>query len=211
MKYYGPEEHDISDIQPVFRVGYPFYRDDCTIIAIDPGGTTGWSKINLRKEITKDGVRESIWKQNLDTILSDKGKLWWKHGQIDARGPRENLAIYQLCEMIDETPGAAVVLEDFILRIDRREKSRDLLSPVRINAAIMQHLWRQNRRVILQQPALAKTTATDDRLKLWGVYVREGGLQHARDADRHIITFIRRCMNPTDENVRRAAWPHHYK
>lgn len=204
MKYLGPEEVSLS-----IRPQRMYWNDakpsmDIGILGVDPGGTTGWSLLKIPKSI--EG--QPIWSFSLTDILEHK--ISWFHGQIDARGPMEDAAINTLSQLIVENCGAAIVLEDFILRPARNEKTRDLLSPVRINAVLQHFCWNLNRVVLYQQPALAKTTATDDRLKLWGVYIRDGGLQHARDADRHVITFMRRCMNKADKNIRQAAWPHLY-
>jgi squalene cyclase len=49
-------------------------------------------------------------------------------------------------------------------------------------------------RVILQNRAIAKSTATDDRLKAWGLYDTNSG-PHARDATRHAITALRRARD----------------
>ena len=52
---------------------------------------------------------------------------------------------------------------------------------------------------------MAKNTATDDRLKAWDLYQREGGMEHARDADRHAITFLRRASG--SKQLRANSWP----
>lgn len=116
----------------------------------------------------------------------------------------------EMLYLVDIWPGAAILVEDFILRTSNM--SRDVLSSVRVTAAFEFGLWMMGRNEVpRQQPSLAKTTATDDRLKAWGLYRSEGGMRHARDADRHAITFFRRCSQGASGHLlRELAWPHIY-
>lgn len=190
-----------------------------TVIAIDPGETTGWSMWSVYPEALSDPAEKILG--NIHT---------WTHGQVDCieqfevlsqqddRNPNgtemvavvneaEALGVAELVGLLRAWEGAAVVIEHFILRQKRMDAA--LLSPVRITAALSQWLWQQKRGYYLQQPSYAKTTVTDERLKAWGIYHRAGGLVHARDADRHAITFLRRCK--ADEAFRAKAFPHLYK
>jgi hypothetical protein len=90
-----------------------------------------------------------------------------------------------------KVPGITdVVIEDFVLR--ERTKDRSLLSPVRITFGLEHELWMSpdNFFTTKQQPSDAKSTVTDDRLKRWGMWTV--GQQHARDATRHLILFLRK-------------------
>ena len=118
--------------------------------------------------------------------------------------------MHWLYKLISDWPTAAVVVEDFILRAERKEKSRELLSPVRLTAKLETYLWRDGRRMFLQQPAQAKTTISNERLKMWNCYTGTGAQEHARDADRHAMLFLRRCMGPQGVQLKRNAWPHVY-
>lgn len=180
-----------------------------TVIAIDPGETTGWAMWNVFPEALCD-PKEKI----LDCVQL------WTHGQVECverfdssefedKGvafvsESEAIGVAEIVGLLRSWEGSAVVIESFILRQQRKDSS--LLSPVRITAAISQWLWQQRRSYFIQQPSLAKTTATDDRLKQWGIYQRSGSLIHARDADRHAITFLRRCKS--DPKLRHEAFPH---
>lgn len=189
---------------PHFRRRLTSNRTDVLpIFAIDPGGTTGWSFLVLPRTL-KD---RDIFSWNLDTILSNR--LVWEHGEIVTKGV-EDEGIYALWKIIDTWPTAAVVVEDFILRTQRKEKSRDMLSPVRLNAKLETYLWRSRRPMFLQQPSQAKTTVTDDRLHMLNCYNEVGGLGHARDADRHAILFVRRCLGAPGVPVKHRAWNHIY-
>ena len=173
-------------------------RHKATVLSLDPGGTTGWSVMSVHAESLFDPEVPIV--ENIE---------FWCHGQIDCgsktgnRGTSgvgditdgvstsgEAAGINEIISLIRAWPGAAVVIEDFVIR--QGNASRDFLSPVRVTAGVNQYLYNQRRPAYFQQPSLAKTSATDDRLKLWGIYSSSGGENHARDADRHSITFLTR-------------------
>lgn len=199
-EYLGPEAFSLSTckfVKPV-KSSQPLTKTVIPIIGIDPGGVTGWSLIALpRKAFGNAGT--------LDSIL--RNKIEWIHGQIDCR-EKEDEGAFQLRKLIDQWPTAAIVVEDFILRAGRQEKSRDLLSPVRITAKIEHHLWLSERKMHLQQPSLAKRL-NNERLKAMNVYTSKGGMQHARDADRHVLMFLRRCLDGAKGvELQHNSWPH---
>lgn len=195
--------------------------DSPIVVAYDPGETTGWSVMQVHPEaLVDDGVK----------ILSSIEH--WAHGQIDC-GSRAGLPVVrdifdgegrleyndlavnigaeaegvdEMLRVFDYFPGAAALLEDFIIR--REDKSRSFLSPVRITAGMDYGLFLRGYQSFRQQPSEAKGTATDERLKSWGLYERSGGMNHARDADRHAITWLRKCS--TKKRLREACWPHLY-
>lgn len=181
-----------------------------TVIAIDPGGTTGWSLISVHP----GSLVES------DAAVLDNISVH-QHGQVDCGSRRGNLGtslhpdistdgefsgVYDLFKLIEGWPCAAVVIEDFHLRQFR--KDRDLLSPVRITAALEYLIWREGRDAHFQTPADAKRVCTDDRLKRWQMYDPVGSMVHARDADRHAILFLRKCK--AKQSFRAAAFPFLY-
>lgn len=170
-----------------------------TVIALDPGGTTGWSVMSVHPD--------SLVENEVSIIENIQ---YWTHGQTDCGATKGNLGsskhigistsgeaagVAELVGLLRAWPGAAVVIEDFVIR--QFNQDRDFLAPVRITGALSQWLWQLSRDYYVQQPAFAKTTATDVRLKQWGIYNQSGGMVHARDADRHAITFLRQCkMDP---------------
>jgi hypothetical protein len=182
--------------------------DNATVIAIDPGGTTGWALISVPPE--------SLCEPDVP-ILSN---IWQhQHGQVDCGSHRGNLdttlhpgistdgefsGVYDLVKFIKSWPCASVVIEDFQLRVHRMD--RELLSPVRITAAIGYNLWESGRDYHVQTPTDAKRVCTDDRLKEWKMYDPVGGLVHARDADRHALLFLRKAK--AKPQFRAQAWPH---
>lgn len=169
-----------------------------TVLAIDPGGTTGWSAISVRPEALSN-PKVSI----LENITL------WEHGQIDCLVD-EIAGVHELVERVSGAAGAVVLLEQFVIR--RFDQKEDFLSPVRITAAF-DYAARQllGVRTYRQQPSEAMTTCTDARLKEWGLYERAGGMGHARDADRHGILWLRKAKDPKQGRVRRHEWwPHIY-
>jgi hypothetical protein len=183
---------------------------EATVIAIDPGGTTGWSLITIHPEALTE-PKADIFHNIFDH----------KHGQVDCGSRRGNLGdslhdgistegefsgVFDLVEFIKAWPSAAVIIEDFTLRQLRMD--RDLLSPVRITAAIGYSMWLAGRDYHVQSASDAKRVCSDDRLKEWRMYEPAGGLRHARDADRHAILFLRKAK--MRKNFRALAWPHLY-
>ena len=160
------------------------------IIALDPGGTTGWSILKVHPVALIDPEIPIL--SNIEA---------WRSGQFTGN---ENQQAKDILEIVENWEGAAVVMESFILR--KFSSDEDLLSPVRLLAKIEYGMWLLDRGFFKQQPSEAKGVATDDRLKSWGLYKSEGGMQHARDADRHGITFLRKCK--AKAGLRGYAWPH---
>lgn len=171
-----------------------------TVISIDPGGMTGWSIMVVHPESLSD--------PKVSILANIEHR---EHGQIGCGDPLtdegERKCVAALLSIIANWDGACVVIEDFHLR--KMAKNRELLSPVRLTAMLEWELHGTGAVTVLrQQPSIAMTTATDVRLKDWGLYQRAGGQGHARDADRHSITHLRRCK--ASGALRGASWPHLY-
>lgn len=206
-----------------------------TVIAYDPGGTTGWALLSLYPEAVNPGYRI------LDNVV------FWTCGQFVGRTVAQGR---EMALLAAAWPSAHIVVEDFILRTYRQD--RVLLEPVRVTSSFEASLasleqavccgqwakhkctndinligypprssevqqnqvdrwWRgegpQPHGYFLQQPGLAMSTMTDDRLQAaeramhsaagvggagLGFFSATKGLQHARDAVRHALTFARR-------------------
>jgi hypothetical protein len=73
-----------------------------------------------------------------------------------------------------------------------------LLEPVRFLAVLEDRLEGTGVTVAVQMPN-DRTVITDDRLKAWGVW--KPGAEHARDAQRHALRFLRSFA--THKEVRR--------
>jgi hypothetical protein len=181
-----------------------------TVISIDPGGTTGWSVMVVHPEALVDKdvpiLTNILHRDNgqVRAIPVASGKVKVRDLSLEER--RCVQVIWS--NVIVKWPGACVVIEDFILR--KQSMSRELLSPVRLTAALelMIDFHEFPAEIVRQTASEAKQCATDDRLKKWGLYQRAGGQEHARDADRHSITFLRKCSQ--SGALRGQAWPHLY-
>jgi hypothetical protein len=237
---------------PKHKIPISSLCSSAVIIAVDPGGTTGWAVWQVHPEALSD-----------PEILILENIQYWEHGQIDCGSSRgnagnsnagsaveilqqeagqllsgerieqvdfgensfaiqgsdvlgistrgESAGASELLQLVEGWPGAAIVVEDFILR--QYNQGRDLLSPVRVMEKFEFGLWVMGRdeQSFRQQPSMAKSTVTDERLKRWGYYRRDGGMNHARDADRHAITFLRRCSEgKAGKMLREKSWPHLY-
>ena len=144
--------------------------DGYQVIAIDPGGTTGWALFQVHPE-AMGGDPELRALDNVE---------FWTAGQFYGK---QDDQIDEILELVHSWPNARLVTEDFILR-----QLNAVLSPVEINAILRREV---RPRYWVKQPAnLALTTVTDDRQKAWGFWVP--GQEHARDAVKHAITFLKR-------------------
>jgi hypothetical protein len=181
-----------------------------TVIGIDPGGTTGWSVMVVHPEALVDKevpILGNIQYHGNGEIaaIPNNGKSVKALELSNA----ERLCVRALlADVLVRWPGSALIIEDFLLR--KRTMDRELLSPVRLTAVLEWEVENLDlhMHLVRQQPSQAKTVATDERLRQWGLYKRAGGMQHARDADRHSITFLRSAKQKG--SIRGAAWPHLY-
>jgi len=186
-----PDEFD-SFVEPVkVRMGQPapvlpgdfgvIDKDVSTTMWFDPGVAVGWCVI-------------SVWSIALTDIrfrlLSNL--VAWSAGEY--RGT-EDQVVDQMFDLVEAWEGnlGSVGLEDFILR--QFSMGRELLAPVRVTARFEDRMYVANKSGLLvpkQQPSLAMSMVTDERLKLWQLYNYTTGKPHARDALRHGLTYLRR-------------------
>lgn len=156
------------------------------IIGIDPGKVTGWALWKI--------PRASMYSPDAPSEIVERYS-----GEI--RG-RESDQVTKLCRWIrtvqglDYKIGPAVICESFDFGGPQRDP--EVYSPVRI-AAMLKFAYEQEHlslfgdaRLVLQGRVIAKTTATDERLKEWRLWV-PSSTDHARDAERHIVTALRRA------------------
>jgi hypothetical protein len=189
MSYLGPQPIDLEDDELEREIDCP--TKFLAIIGLDPGGTTGWSLIVL--------PINAFESKSLTTILENK--IYWVHGQVDCITDFDR-GVYTLRrELIDKWSSAAIVCESFYLR---NLKGRVDLSPVQIIAILQHNQWMRHRTMHMQQASMAKRL-DNDRLKLMNVYTSYGGMNHARDADRHVLMTIRRVME--GKGMKEKLWP----
>lgn len=169
------------------------------VIAFDPGGTTGWSVM----ETTYGGLNDQT--KSLHEVVTK----WW-HGQIVSNDEKidnyEQVATATMDEIIltaahERGCDFAVVIESYQIRSKRTDA--ETISPIRFIAALEHLVWEHNRYLAKQQPS-EKSIASDDRLESWGFYAPDG-LQHARDADRHALIFLRKLRSK--KSLQRRHFP----
>lgn len=175
-----------------------------TVIAFDPGGVTGWSVMTVHPDaLAVPRIR----------ILANI--LFWEHGQIFCGGDTasqdaENAGVREMIEVARRFPGAMHMIEKFTIR--KLNRSEEYSSPIRLTAGYDLAIRDLGiTETFRQEPADALKECDNDRLKRWGLYVRKGGLGHARDADRHAILALRRAKDPKRGAAQRHEWwPHIY-
>lgn len=114
---------------------------------------------------------------------------------------KETDQVIKLCRFfrtvqgLDYKIGPAVVCEDFDFGSPLADS--EVYSPVRIAFGLKlcyeQAQLKQfgDARLVMQSRTIAKRVATDERLRAWGLW--KPGSDHERDAERHIITALRRA------------------
>lgn len=160
-------------------------RNLYNVVAFDPGGVTGWAYFSVHKR--------AFTKSN-NKILSNLVEYDW--GEFDGS---ENEQIQKALDLIRQarfgdmpfTSDCDVVTEDFVLL--QTIGGKELLSPVRINAALDFALYRNFNGVALKlnyQSRSVRTGITRERLQLWGFPSVKG--KDALAAVQHAITWLRR-------------------
>lgn len=156
-------------------------------VAFDPGGKTGWAVFGVH-----DGAINDPECRIIDNIeFWSTGEFW---------GSESDQAC-EMFELVEQWPTAKIVMEDFVLR--KFSSARELLSPVRVAARFEGRMDQagDERPIIRQQPSLAMTTITDDRLKKMGLYNATVGKEHGRDAVRHNLTWLKRAKKLAEQNM----------
>lgn len=147
-----------------------------TTIAFDPGGTTGWSLT----QVWLEALRSPEYR------IMDNVHFWTAGEFIGSVASQAE----QMVDLVQCWPGSHVVMEKFVLY-----KLQADLRPVSIIGAYEALVSRDvpGKTMIYQMPALAMETISDDRLKAMGWWGALVGKEHARDAVRHNLTWLRRA------------------
>lgn len=173
------------------------------IFVVDPGGSSGLAWGRVRDEGT---VAERVAARTFEGSDTVSDPDWLVQARIISQRWFQFRAECHLAGL-----PAYFVCEDFVLT---RFKSSDKLGlyPVWVAASILGYRHGMADayeaggygpaapvEVHWQSPSAAKTYATDERLKSWGLWVR--GREHERDAWRHFAYFI---AHAPSQNLRTA-------
>lgn len=155
--------------------------NETRVFAVDPGKRSGWAVA----VVGPSGIRR--WSASDVGPGGDGVSERWRSGRRGEVGQ-----VDALVAMIDTFRPDVLVVEDFVLRVARASPARSLLSPVRVTSMLE---WRfaGELRIVKFSAADAKSVITDRRLKSLGFWV--SGSNHARDAVRHMLLFVRKQKN----------------
>lgn len=158
------------------------------VLGIDPGGTSGWAAGSFLL-----GDLPRIRRVDGEVFRLTSGEFdGSENGQMRKIERWVNGAMQQKADgVVDHI---VLVVESFSLRVFRRDT--DLLAPVRMIAKIDYANSRLgwNLPIVYQTPSHGKQFK-DPMLRNWNAWVV--GKEHARDANRHVIQFMRGCRkNP---------------
>lgn len=142
------------------------------VLALDPGGTTGWASYDAEIMPSLDGSTQEIIDHRLTV------------GQIGPDDHHSDLyALLERAHIHDFT----VVCESFEFRQNRQRDNINLMSREYIGVV---KLFQAERSVpvVFQTAGLAKGFVSDQKLKVMKWYTP--GMQHARDATRHLVYYL---------------------
>lgn len=130
------------------------------LIAIDPGGTTGWVEYDLDKK---------------EVIRSEEIPDWYD-------------VCFRLHGFLGGDDDVTVVIEKFTISAQTIKKSRQA-EPIDIIGAVKYLCKAYEAKLYFQTPAEAKSFVDNERLKVAGFW-HKGGAGHALDAYRHLLLWL---------------------
>ncbi len=165
------------------------------IMGIDPGGTTGWCRITVPTLAIFGDAESEI--------------VEWDYGALNGSETKQAREIAVLCretQGLAYNIGVAAVSEAWDQDPTFKSTDPEALSPCRINAMLelLSDLNMMGDATLTTQPrSMAMSTATDERLKKWKMYVTHKDI---RAATRHAVTALRRAKsNPA---FAAQLWPY---
>jgi len=154
------------------------------IIGIDPGKTTGWALWKIPRVSMYAGGESEIVERYSGEIRGGESDQVMKLCRF-----------FRMVQNLDYKLGPAVVCESFDFGSPLSDP--EVYSPVRI-AAMLRFCFEQggvkmvgDSRLVMQSRTMAKRVANDQRLKAAGLW--KPGSDHERDAERHIMTALKRA------------------
>lgn len=156
------------------------------IIALDPGGTTGWAAYTAERMEAEKGKYE---------YYAEK----FTCGQIDAQ--EHHLQLYNMLGLM-QTQVYHVVTESFEYR-NRARPGLELISREYIGVT---KLFCADRQVTFhkQTAAMGKGFVKDENIKKLGLW--SPGFKHAMDAYRHLLYYMINDANVQKEKYLKLGW-----
>lgn len=158
------------------------------VCAFDPGIRTGWAWFDVdRIDMCSLGTRAGLKSADTEwgTFDTSKGERYHIDQMVAI-----TRAAWNWAKVNPERDTFIVTIEDFILQM--MSSDRELLAPVRLTARYLDRMETSGLAIWTRTTASeAKSTVTDQRLKLWNQFDSSSGL-HARDAQRHGILVLRK-------------------
>lgn len=158
------------------------------VFAVDPGGTTGvaaghYELLGSMKKTMLEGRR-------MHKTAEVKG-TWKQQGKAIAAMINKFLYTAQVEYAIPAT-AVHVVFENYLADPRRVGAGATNLDPVWVAAAACAYLDRDDLDLTWQTASQAKSYATNDRLRLWDLWVQ--GSEHMRDANRHLAWRVNQLV-----------------
>lgn len=158
------------------------------VMAIDPGGDTGWvwAMVPGRRDPSVElGEARASGRMEWGELGGEENEQVLQIREIWVRALRR----YRLSVRAGQSRQTRFVCESFQLRESTSDPS--LLSPVRIQSKLELLLYTGNIQADVYQTyqPSQKSVITDERLKRWGLWLP--GQRHARDAMRHVALDLR--------------------
>lgn len=158
------------------------------VLAVDPGGTTGVAAGYVQtyptlKETLADGLSRT---KSIEVSGS------WDDQAVELERLFNKFVFTANVESQIPLDRIHIVLEDFVLRMPARTTNLTSVWVAAGAVAIRRAGYADGAEdpveIAWQQPSQAKGFATNERLKLWGLW--KVGSAHERDAWRHFATFV---------------------
>lgn len=168
------------------------------VLAIDPGGTTGWAQLTV--------PRMAIFGSDPAEITE------YDYGEFTGPLPAQAIALSRLAREIqglDYKTGPAIMMERWTPDPNFKSTDPEALSPVELCA--MMELLRYDGKLgdstlHYQSRTQKECTATSDQnMKRYGLYVK--GSEHIRDAMKHAVVTLRRAAEDP-WTFGRKLWPY---
>ncbi len=154
-----------------------------TLMAIDPGSTTGYAWVQIKKSDKMESAHEFF----KERWMMDKAG----YGEYGDSRAAEAITIDKVLTQIKNRKPNVVIIESYTVRLPVRDTSYTALSPARIGGAIdyacSGFAWEPT--VEWQTPS-QMGVITDTRLKHWGLWLP--GKKDARAALKHLLIYMRK-------------------